>query len=646
MKAIFTGSAVAVAVMTSLFWSSGSSAATNRPDGFTTICTIGQTCSVNGTQTVAFGASGQFVYRQLSGSFTCDVATFGSDPIPSKTVKECSIGDAPVDNVTLSGYTSDGNIVLNWTAASITSSYQIYHDTDNNPQGRVRIASVNPQTLSYTATGLGTGTHCFWIKYRDANGNNHDSNYDCETLATQGVTLSGSAGDGQVTLHWTSAGSNSNYQIYYDTDGDPQGRTRITSVGPDTTSYTVTDLTNGTPYWFWVKYSVDGEAENSNSVNITPIGGEVTHVNSSSQILDAIANASAGETIMIAGGTYYFNDPIELEHNGQSGNLITLRNDPSSSSRPMFDFSSMSEDSHNRGMELSGNYWYIYGIDVRNAGDNGMHITGSHNTIEFMTFSHNADTGLQIDGGASYNTIRNVDSYYNADSTLENADGFAIKMAVGTGNHLYGCRAWNNLDDGYDGYLRGTDNVSTTYDNCWAIRNGYQENGSASGGDGNGFKTGGSDNKELRHNATYSNCIAAGNAVDGFDHNSNRGDITIYNSIAYSNGRNIGFGSSNQANRLTIKNTISYSPVNSSDSLHAAHTSIDHNSWNGHSISASDFESTSIDELLAPRKADGSLPDVNFFHLRSSSSLIDAGTAISGHSYHGSAPDIGAFETN
>lgn len=54
---------------------------------------------------------------------------------------------------------------------------------------------------------------------------------------------------------------------------------------------------------------------------------------------------------------------------------------------------------------------------------------------------------LQLGGGASHSTILNGDSYYNADSTPENADGFAAKLDVGTGNKFIDCRAWQNLDD-------------------------------------------------------------------------------------------------------------------------------------------------------------------------------------------------------
>src|SRR5690606_35103191 len=66
-------------------------AAKNRPDGYVTICKTGQTCSVSSSTNVAFGAADKFVYKVLSGSFSCSVATFGSDPNPSKSVKECSI---------------------------------------------------------------------------------------------------------------------------------------------------------------------------------------------------------------------------------------------------------------------------------------------------------------------------------------------------------------------------------------------------------------------------------------------------------------------------------------------------------------------------------------------------------------------------
>jgi hypothetical protein len=365
-------------------------------------------------------------------------------------------------------------------------------------------------------------------------------------------------------------------------------------------------------------------------------------VSSAEELVSAIKSAKAGSTIYIRGGTYYFGESINLRSSGTKSRMITLSKHPDDNKRPMLDFSAMGESPRHQALKLKGDYWYIYGIDVRKAGDNGLYITSSNNVVEFSTFSECADTGLQLAKGASNNLIKNVDSFFNADSSLENADGFAAKLDVGDGNKFYGCRAWNNLDDGFDGYLRGSDNVTTTYERCWVVRNGYLKDGSLGAGDGNGFKTGGSDKKDLKHNAVLINTIAAGNAVDGYDHNSNRGTVIIHNAIAHDNKRNINFSSKNQASKLTIKNTIS---IGGRDSFVAGSTDIKANSWqNGRSATKSDFVSMDIDELLKPRKADGSLPDVEYFKLNKGSDLIDAGVDV-GLPYNGSAPDIGAFES-
>jgi hypothetical protein len=49
-------------------------------------------------------------------------------------------------------------------------------------------------------------------------------------------------------------------------------------------------------------------------------------------------------------------------------------------------------------------------------------------------------------------------------------------------------------------------------------------------------------------------------------------------------------------------------------------------------------------QLTAPRKTDGSLPDITVLHLVPESDLVDAGIDV-GLPYNGPAPDIGAFES-
>lgn len=367
-------------------------------------------------------------------------------------------------------------------------------------------------------------------------------------------------------------------------------------------------------------------------------------VSTPQELVTALSAVTAGGNIFIREGNYVFTSRISISKSGTSTNLISLLPHSDNIGRAKLDFSAMAENSSNRAITLSGSYWHIKGIDVFGAGDNGMFIGGSNNLIEFCTFSECKDSGLQIGSGGSNNTILNCDSYNNADSAVENADGFACKLDAGTGNKFIGCRAWQNLDDGWDGYLRGADNITTTYENCWAFRNGYLKNGTIGGGDGNGFKTGGSDDKLLKHHAIYKNCIAIGNVFDGFDHNSNRGHIELYNCGAYSNGKNISFSSTNIANSLIIKNTISFLG-NSSDGYSATATNIANNSWqNGLIANASDFVSLEINLLTSPRKEDGSLPDIDFMKLVPNSDLIDKGVDV-GLPFSGAAPDLGAFES-
>ena len=167
------------------------------------------------------------------------------------------------------------------------------------------------------------------------------------------------------------------------------------------------------------------------------------------------------------------------------------------------------------------------------------------------------------------------------------------------------------------------------------------KSGAVGKGDGNGFKTGGSDDKLLKHNATYTNCVAVGNVTDGFDHNSNRGEVTIYNASAYQNGRNYSFSNTNPLAKLTLKNCDALGDYGSTN---ATITDVTNNSWqNGLTATVADFLSIDYNQLLNPRKADGSLPDVTFFHLTSTSNLIDKGVNV-GLPYTGSAPDLGAFE--
>jgi hypothetical protein len=362
-------------------------------------------------------------------------------------------------------------------------------------------------------------------------------------------------------------------------------------------------------------------------------------------IAKAVSVVKAGETIFVRGGTYDLTSTISLSKSGTENAPLSLLG--YTCERPMLDFSDQALSGSNRGIVLTGNYWHIRGLDITGAGDNGMVISGgSNNLIELCNFYRNRDSGLQLDNGASDNTIRNCDSYYNADpEDYGDADGFAPKLTVGSGNYFYGCRAWLNCDDGWDGYLRNNDDVTNFIENCWAFRNGYFENGTDAGenANGNGFKMGGSDDKSLKHNFTLKNCLAFGNKSKGFDQNNNKGSMTLYNCTGHGNeGNNYSVSQAlADGKELTIKNSVEYGGKISIGSFAIQ----EKNSWlSPFVVTADDFQSLDYTAAAGPRRSDGGLPDIEYMHLTAGSDMVDAGVDV-GLTYAGSAPDLGCFET-
>jgi len=391
-------------------------------------------------------------------------------------------------------------------------------------------------------------------------------------------------------------------------------------------------------------------------------------------IFKAISIISPGDTIFVRGGTYVISNTSYLIKMSSTNNGIdtTRRNCLLSypGERPILDFTSMGTprvSGSNDGIRLSGKYWYIKGFDVKGAQHNGIAINGgNYNIIENCAMYENRNSGMQIDNGASYNRVINCDSYYNRDSTSAssydgNADGFSPKLQNGTLNYFYGCRSWQNSDDGWDGYVRpappvaGKDTMRTIIENCWCFANGYLKNGNAGTGNGNGFKMGGGDKvnnlsngDSLRHNMTLINCLSFNNLVKGFDQNNNRGTMILINCTGYANGTyNFSVpGFIRVDEYLTIKNCISL--ASSGVTLAGVPNPIlATNSWSAPFSDAANADFISIDTtgVRGPRKPDGSLPDIQFMHLVSGSRFIDAGTNV-GLPFNGSAPDLECFESS
>jgi Right handed beta helix region len=352
--------------------------------------------------------------------------------------------------------------------------------------------------------------------------------------------------------------------------------------------------------------------------------------------------AMPGDTILLQPGKYVVpyvegqKNSIVLSRSGEADGRIRVI---AEGGRAEFDFSfpeqAWVQDSV--GFLVSGSYWSMCRVDVTHAGYQGVYVTGQHNTFEHCAFYDNRNTGLEINKGGAYTTVINCDSYRNYDPKKLGgmADGFGPKETQGPGNRFYGCRAWENSDDGFDAYESPE---TVVIDRSFAFRNGVDVWGyDGFDGNGNGFKVGGA-SKQANHRLTR--CAAFANRVKGFDQNNNTGGLTIYNSVAFDNGTNFGLsGPLNQGQRHDLRNNVAFGgPSSIGNALEQ------NNSWTLNlTVSAADFKDVAVESGAAPRAAGGGLPETDFLQLAEGSALIDAGVDVA-LPFNGKAPDLGAFE--
>ena len=332
------------------------------------------------------------------------------------------------------------------------------------------------------------------------------------------------------------------------------------------------------------------------------------------------------------------------------------------------------------------NYWHFKGLTLCNAEDNGMKVEGSYNIIENCIFHDNNDTGLQIGmykdftieetkslpaGNPKFNPgyqfccgniVKNCDSYNNYDSRTYSgsddggdADGFACKLFPGPGTEFHNCRSWTNSDDGWDLYMVYH---PVLIDNCWSYHNGYSPSGDAVG-NGNGFKLGGGgssggaafDQSVGAH--VVKNCVAFDNLHKGFDQNNAYEGMYILNCVGFGNEYNFRFPAIFKYGGMHIRNCIGFNPTKlnheflSEDKEGSQVPNTDYNSWTtldgcnpykeGQKIDGAkpktqdytaQFKSLSVDDFMAPRQADGSLPDNDFARLVEGTVMKDIGDSI------------------
>ncbi len=435
----------------------------------------------------------------------------------------------------------------------------------------------------------------------------------------------------------------------------------------------------------------------------------------------AIENLVAGDTLWVMAGEYNISQMINVRHSGTRNHRICVFG--YGQGRVVFDFSNQPHTGDDNAKQYRGvlmnpnaDYWYWRDIDFTHAADNGMKLEASYCVIERCNFYRNGDTGLQLgfdkDGNGNnnrnpkflygrYNMIINCDSYYNYDVQDHggNADGFANKLYPGPGNEWHGDRCWGNSDDGWDLYYAA---YPCLIENCWAIWNGYLEDGSI-GVNGNGFKQGGNKQGGGSYGAhIFYNCVAAYNLYHGFDQNNHNEGNWIINCTAFNNKQvNFRFNCDVEMLGNTVfhlRNCLGFNPGEANHRFGDMWPDSEYTNWQDilgvspqynqgkgidpktgqeyKRVSAKDwpnyddqFEDISLETAIGPRQPNGELP-LKFARPKVGSIFEDKGTPIENFKcddvfqdqymlsgqwlsdygrtitlpYYGAAPDYGAYE--
>ncbi|XPS75160.1 hypothetical protein M3J09_007267 [Ascochyta lentis] len=203
-------------------------------------------------------------------------------------------------------------------------------------------------------------------------------------------------------------------------------------------------------------------------IYVSPTGtgtGSVTAPYGSIQ--SAVNAAVAGDNILLRAGTYKPTTNIQITKSGSRISPITLRS--YDTEKVVIDGEALPGTPYGLDESLpnkergilhieKGDYWKFYNLELIN-GPYGVYArNASHNYYELITTHDNYETGFQLEGASSNNTVLYLDSYRNRDPRKngESADGFACKSGEGEGNILRNARLWDNVDDGLDLFMFGS----------------------------------------------------------------------------------------------------------------------------------------------------------------------------------------------
>ncbi len=377
-----------------------------------------------------------------------------------------STNSAPAAPTNLAATAGNQQAALTWIASSGATSYNVKRATAS---GGPYTTMGSPTGTTYTNTSLSNGTPYYYVVTAvNAAGESANSNQATATpiaapaIPAAPLNLTATAGNQQLSLAWTASTGATSYNVKRSaTNGGPY----TTVASPVSTSYTDTNVTNGTTYYYVVTaVNGSGESANSNQASATPSAGPAPPAppappTTSSCTVPISAVNTAGNTNVVGNGTPGSCTESAFEQAIAAGGDVTFDCGPSPYRLVLTSTKSITKDTVIDGgnlVTLDG------GGQVRQLllNTNNFVATTPTLTIENITLANghgtdNAGTGAPTGGGAIYRyggTLNVIDSQFTDNigpaSGQDSAGGAIYSVGVGTTTVVGSTFDGNRASDG------------------------------------------------------------------------------------------------------------------------------------------------------------------------------------------------------
>ncbi len=222
--------------------------------------------------TVIGGTSAWVGFTAASGHFGANQAIYDwtyTDKPSTSTVPDAPTGVAPVAGV--------GQVALSWGSVKTAQTYNVKYGTT---PGGPYTTTVPVSGTSTTITGLTAGTpYYFVVSAVNSVGTGATSSEVTATPVAPSAPsaptgLGAAPGNNQAAVTWNASAGATSYNVKY---GTSSGGPYATTVNVSGTSTTISNLINGTQYYFVVSaISGAGEGVNSTEASATPSASTMT----------------------------------------------------------------------------------------------------------------------------------------------------------------------------------------------------------------------------------------------------------------------------------------------------------------------------------------------------------------------------------